>query len=102
MKLKNVDGELYLDRETKVFFRDDILPEEFKDASEYDIVIIDSDRPLKLELYKINENQLLHQKDFYTKEELEQFMGADIQEHFAPDMTYIVLCQGGFVGCFSN
>ncbi len=50
MKLKNVDGELYLDRETKVFFKDDVIPERFKDTTEYDLFILDSDRPAKKEV----------------------------------------------------
>ena len=45
MKLKNIDGELYIDREVKVFFRDDIIPEKYKDKTKWDLVIIDSDRP---------------------------------------------------------
>lgn len=45
MKLKNVDGELYLDRKVKVFFNDDIIPEEYKDRTIWDIVIIDHPRP---------------------------------------------------------
>lgn len=43
MKLKNIDGELYLDREVKVFFDDQEIPEEYKDATKYDIVIVERD-----------------------------------------------------------
>lgn len=52
MKLKNIDGELYLDREVKVFFQDDIIPEEYKDATKWDLVIIRSNRPKKEEAVK--------------------------------------------------
>lgn len=52
LKLKNVDGELYLDRISKVFFRDDIIPNEFKDATKYDIFILDSNRPKSKEEVK--------------------------------------------------
>lgn len=45
MKLKSIDGELYLDRISKVFFHDDIIPDEFKDATKYDVFILDSNRP---------------------------------------------------------
>lgn len=48
MKVKNIDGEVYLDRESKVFFKDDIIPEEFKDKTKYDIFILDSERPKKV------------------------------------------------------
>lgn len=47
MKLKSIDGELYLDRISKVFFKDDIIPEEYKDATKYDVFILDRDRPKK-------------------------------------------------------
>ena len=40
MKLKIIDGEQYLDRETKVFFSDQEIPDEFKDATKYELVII--------------------------------------------------------------
>lgn len=45
MKLKNVDGEWYLDRISKVFFKDDIIPEQYKDATKYDVFVLDSNRP---------------------------------------------------------
>ena len=41
MRVKLVDGELFLDRKTKVFFSDQIVPEEFKDPLRYDLVIIE-------------------------------------------------------------
>lgn len=47
MKLKTIDGEQYLDRETKIFYRDDIIPEKFKDATKYEIYIHPFDRPKK-------------------------------------------------------
>lgn len=50
MKLKNVDGELYVDKKSKVFFKDDVIPERFKDTTEYDLFILDSDRPVKKEV----------------------------------------------------
>lgn len=39
-KVKLVDKELYLKKETKVFFDDQVVPEEFKDPIKYDLVII--------------------------------------------------------------
>jgi hypothetical protein len=52
MKLKNVDGEWYLDRISKVFFKDDIIPDEFKDATKYDVFVLDSNRPKSKEEMK--------------------------------------------------
>lgn len=52
MKLKNVDGELYLDRISKVFFKDDIIPDEFKDATKYDVFVLDGNRPKSKEEVK--------------------------------------------------
>lgn len=40
MQLKRIDHELYLKRVTKVFFDDEIIPDEFKDSTKYDIVIV--------------------------------------------------------------
>ena len=47
LKVKNVDGEIYLDRISKVFFKDDIIPEQYKDATKYDVFVLDSNRPNK-------------------------------------------------------
>ena len=40
MKVKEVDGELYLDKEVKVFFQDEIIPEKYKDETKYSLVIL--------------------------------------------------------------
>lgn len=40
MRLKKIDGELYVDTEVKVFFNDQEIPDEFKDKSKYTIVIV--------------------------------------------------------------
>jgi len=50
----------------------------------------------------LEENKLEFLGTFKDKEDLEEFVGADLQEHFVSNMTYIVLFKGGFVGCFSN
>lgn len=56
-----------------------------------------------LELFKVlEENKLEFLGTFKDKEDLEEFVGTDLQEHFVSNMTYIVLFKGGFVGCFSN
>jgi len=56
-----------------------------------------------LELYQvIDTNKLKSLGTFKDKEDLEEYMGADLIEEFKPTMTYIVLFKGGFVGCFSN
>jgi hypothetical protein len=47
MKLKNVDGELYLDRESKIFFKDDVIPDEYKDKTKYDVYVHPFNRPKK-------------------------------------------------------
>ena len=46
-RLKKVDGELYLDKEVKVFFDDQKIPEKYKDASLYHLVIVKRRKPNK-------------------------------------------------------
>lgn len=66
MKLKKVDGELYVDKKTKVFFQNDIIPQEFQDKTKYDIVIIQSNRPVKAQR-DTSQEELLHAKSFYRR-----------------------------------
>ena len=47
MKLKTIDGEQYLDRISKVFFKDDVIPEEFLDKTKYDVFVLENNRPKK-------------------------------------------------------
>ena len=54
-----------------------------------------------LELYEvIDDNKLKSLGTFETKEDLEEFIGEDLQEQLLPYAKHIVLFKGGFVGCF--
>ena len=56
-----------------------------------------------LELYKvIDTNKLKSLGTFYCKEDAEEYVGQDLIEELLPTATYIVLHQGGFVGCFTK
>lgn len=55
MKVKKVDNDLYLDREVKYFFKDEEIPEKYKDATKFHLVIFpfnkrneggDSEKPI--------------------------------------------------------
>ena len=51
MKLKTIDGEQYLDRESVIFFADDEIPEEYQDATKYEIYVHPFNRR------KVNDNE---------------------------------------------
>jgi len=56
-----------------------------------------------LELYQvIDTNKLKSLGTFYSKEDVEEFIGQDLIEELLLDATYIVLFKGGFVGCFTK
>lgn len=56
-----------------------------------------------LELFQVlDDYKLKSLGTFYCKEDLEEFVGQDLIEKLLPTATYIVLHQGGFVGCFTK